>query len=90
MTVAQRHSAFIGIVADLLASESEEVTAGDFVERWLALPGMTMAQRPALSRRLTRMCDVGAAQRVSHGRYRLERNAVAVLQSDTESDDDDS
>jgi hypothetical protein len=89
MTVAQRHSAFIGIVADLLASESEEVTAADFVGRWLAIPGMTLAQRPALQGRLTRMCALGAAVRVSHGRYRLERNAVAVLQSNTDSDDDD-
>jgi hypothetical protein len=87
-----RVAAFNRIVASLLVAgqgQAVDVCTADFVDAWFAIPGIGASQRPALQRLITRLVEDGGAQRIGHGRYRLESGADRMLEGMTESEDDD-
>jgi hypothetical protein len=79
-----RDLAFHTMIAEILSrgrGDEVEVTSAELVDRWFSIPGMTLSQRPALQRRITRMVIVGVASRKRHGVYTLAPEALDILAS---------
>jgi len=76
MSADERNRAFRDMIADLVGTE---VTTAVLVERWMKIPGMTSAQRPALSRRISWLVEIGAATKTAHGRYQLAEDALTRI-----------
>jgi hypothetical protein len=85
--------AFRAIIAGWVAEGRTEFTTDDLLTEWLARPGFTLSQRPALYRRITALIDAGQAERTGRGSYLLlagaGREAVTVTDGDDGEDDED-
>jgi len=89
----ERHEHFRRIIAGFVAEGRTEFTFDDILARWLAVPGLTLSQRPALYRRITRLIEDGQAERTERGSYLLlagaGQQAVTVTDGDDDEDDED-
>jgi len=94
MTPAERDAQFARIVAGLFAGTAAvhvDTTTEDMVDAWYSVPGMTPAQRPALTRRLRKLVDSGHGDDLGRGKWRLYRSATdaAATTGGDDGDDDD-
>jgi hypothetical protein len=84
LSSAERDLAFHTMITEILErgrGTEVEVTSAELADRWLSIPGMTLSQRPALQRRITRLVEIGAWVRKSHGVYTLAPEALDIMRS---------
>jgi hypothetical protein len=91
MSPAERDEQFAAIISRRLSGHPDGVvvTTEEMVDAWLDIPGMTPAQRPALSRRLRKLVDIGAADDLGRGRWRILPGAERHAGQFTDSDEDE-
>lgn len=81
--------AFREIVSGWVAEGRIEFETKDLLEAWLARPGFTTSQRPALYRRIGALIDAGQAERTGRGSYLLLAGAGRETVTVTDGDDDE-
>jgi hypothetical protein len=79
--------AFREIVAGWVQEGRTSFRTDDLLTAWLARPGFTLSQRPALYRRVGALIDAGQAERSGRGSYLLLAGAGRETVTVTDGDD---